>query len=137
MIGKKYDSPLSETVSSTLLGTADFIDYIKKSYLKDKKVASDMPALKELSEKTSIKTIIENTDKEFEKDHGLARGVKIYLCQRYTGDKLKDIGTFFGIGESGVSQASRRVAQRIDKDKTLRKKINEIEQRLRLSRMKN
>ncbi|MBW2609865.1 MAG: transposase [Deltaproteobacteria bacterium] len=136
LIDKKYDSPLNETVSSTLLGPADFIDYIKEYFLKDKKIVSDIPALKELSEKVSIKDILKKTDQIFQKDAGLARSVKIYLCQRYTGYKLKDIGAFFGIGESGVSQASRRIAQRIDKDKALRKKINKIEQKLYVSRMK-
>jgi chromosomal replication initiation ATPase DnaA len=53
----------------------------------------------------------------------MARNVKMYLCQRYTGKKLKDIGLHFGIGESGVSQASRRVAQKIEQDKKLIKKI--------------
>ena len=137
LIGKKYDSPLSETVSSTLLGTAEFIDYIKDNFLKDKKIATDIPALKEFSEKVSIKDILKKTDKVFGKDPGLARNIKIYLCQKYTGDKLKDIGTSFGIGESGVSQASRRMAQRIDKDKGLKRKINKIEQKLYVSRMKS
>ena len=42
--------------------------------------------------------------------------VKMCLCQRYTGKKLKDIGLHFGIGESGLSQAFRRVARKIEKD---------------------
>jgi hypothetical protein len=35
--------------------------------------------------------------------------VKIYLSQRHTGEKLKDIGACFGVDESGVYQANRRV----------------------------
>jgi len=50
--------------------------------------------------------------------------VKMFLCQRYTGEKLKDIGTYFGIGESGVSQACRRVKDKIRNDKKLERKIN-------------
>jgi len=72
----------------------------------------------------------------FEKDQALARNIKRYLCQRYTGEKLKDIGKHFGIGESGVSQACRRVAQKIDRDKKLTRKIGKIEKKLKLSRMK-
>jgi hypothetical protein len=37
----------------------------------------------------------------------------------HTGKKLKEIGLQFGIGESGVSQSCRRVAQKIEKDKKL------------------
>jgi hypothetical protein len=37
------------------------------------------------------------------------------------------IGKHFGIGESGVSQACRRVAHKIDRDKKLKRKIGKIE----------
>ena len=37
----------------------------------------------------------------------------MFLCQRYTSEKLKDIGIYFGIGESGVSQARRRVKDKM------------------------
>jgi chromosomal replication initiation ATPase DnaA len=57
------------------------------------------------------------------KDKVLARNVKMYLCQRYTGKKLKKIGLHFGIGESGVSQACKRVAQKTEKDKKLKKRL--------------
>jgi chromosomal replication initiation ATPase DnaA len=54
----------------------------------------------------------------------------MFLSQRYTGEKLKDIGTHFGIGESGVSQASRRVNDKIRKEKKFRRKIRKIEKKL-------
>jgi chromosomal replication initiation ATPase DnaA len=53
-----------------------------------------------------------------------------------TGKKLKKIGLYFGIGESGVSQACRLVAQKIEKDKNLKKKIVKLEKQIDLSRMK-
>jgi len=43
------------------------------------------------------------------------------------GEKLKDIGTYFGIGESGVSQACRRVKDKRRNDKKLERKIAKIE----------
>jgi chromosomal replication initiation ATPase DnaA len=49
--------------------------------------------------------------------------VKMYLCQRYTGKKLKEIALHFGTGKFGVSQACRRVAQKIEKDKKLKKRL--------------
>ncbi len=56
----------------------------------------------------------------------------MYLCQRYTGKKLKEIGLHFGIRESGVSQACRRVAQKSEKDKKLKKKIVRLENQMKL-----
>jgi len=72
----------------------------------------------------------------FTDDKVLARNVKMYLCRRYTGERLKDIGWHFGIGESGVSQAGRRVAQKIENDKQLKKRITKISKKMNLSRMK-
>ncbi len=62
--------------------------------------------------------------------------VKMFLCQRYTGEKLKDIGTYLGIGESGVFQACRRVKDKIRKNKKLERKISKIEKKINASRMK-
>ena len=80
--------------------------------------------------------IFDEVESVFEKGQAVARNIKLYLCQKYTGEKLKDIGKRFGIGESGVSQACRRGAQKIDRDKKLKRKIGKIEKKLRLSRIK-
>ena len=106
------------------------------NFLSVKKPDKELPALKQLVQKPSIEDIFEEVQLVFTKDKVLARNVKMYLCQRYTGKKLMQIGSHFGIGESGVSQACRRVAQEIEKDKKLKKKIVGFEKQLNLSRMK-
>jgi putative transposase len=136
LVRQEYDCPLDEVVSSTLLGSADFIAFIKDNFLSAKKPDRELPALKELVKKNSIQDIFEKVELVFNKDKVMARNVKMYLCQRYTGQKLKDIGLHFGIGESGVSQACRRVAQKVEKDKKLKKKIVRLEKQIKLSRMK-
>jgi len=137
MLGdQEYKSPLTEVVSSTILGTPDFIALIKDRYLAGKKPDKNLPALKELSEKASMYDIFSEVESVFKKDQSLARNIKLYLCQRNTGEKLKDIGKHFGIGESGVSQACRRISQKIDRDKKIERKIEKIEKKLIMSRMK-
>ena len=69
-----------------------------------------------------MQDIFEEVELVLPDDKVLARNVKMYLCRRYTGERLKDIGLHFGIGESGVSQAGRRVAQKIENDKQLKKR---------------
>jgi len=81
-------------------------------------------------------SILDEVEYVFRKEKALARNVKMYLCQRNTGEKLKDIGIYFGIEASGISQACRRVAQKIEIDKKLKRKINTIEKKINLSRMK-
>ena len=135
-VNQEYDNPLDDVVSSTLLGSADFIAFIKDNFVSAKKPDKELPALKELVKKASMQDIFEEVELVFSKNKILARNVKMYLCQRNTGKKLKEIGLHFGIGESGVSQACRRVAQKLEKDKTLKKKIASLEKRINLSRMK-
>jgi chromosomal replication initiation ATPase DnaA len=101
--------------------------HIKDNFLSAKKPDKKLPALKELVKKTSMQNIFAEVELVFSKDKVLARNVKMYLCQRYTGKKLKEIGLHFGIGESGVSQACRHVARKTEKDKKLKKKIARLE----------
>ena len=106
------------------------ITFIKDKLLSGKKPDKDLLALKELVEKASMQDIFDEVESVFGKEPALGRNVKMFLSQRYTGDKLKDIGTHFGIGESGVSQASRRVNDKIRSDKKLGRKIRKIEKNL-------
>jgi hypothetical protein len=59
----------------------------------------------------------------------------IYLCHRYSGARLKEIGAYFVIGESAVSQASRRFAIKMAKDDKLIKAMEKIEGELNVSRV--
>ena len=136
MINTQYNNPLDEVLSSTLLGSPGFITFVKDKFLSSKKPHKDLPALKELVKKVSMKDIFNEVEFVLGEQPGLARSVKMFLCQRYTGEKLKDIGTHFDIGESGVSQASRRVVDKIKKEKKLKRRIAKIERKLNLSRMK-
>jgi len=52
--------------------------------------------------------------------HYLKR-LSLYFCHRYSGKKMKEIGVYFDIGESGVSQSSRWISLKISADKKLRK----------------
>jgi len=53
----------------------------------------------------------------------------------YTGLQLRVIGEYFGIGESGVCQASRRLDLKMKGDSGLQKKVDKIKGKLWLSRM--
>ena len=136
LINKVYESPLKGVAGSTILGSEKFVERIQARYISDKIFDSNVPALRELSQRPSIEEIREKVETFFEKEKALGRGVMIYLCYKYTGKRLREIGENFGIGDSGVSQASRRISMRIDRDRNLKRKVEKIEKRLGLSRMK-
>jgi len=134
LINQKYESPLKNVVSSTLLGRQEFIEIIKDKYLSYQKEDKNIPALKVLKKKITMENISDEVDEIIRDDARLNRNVKIYLTQRYTGKKLDDIGEHFGIGGSGVCQAGRRIGGQVESDKSLAKTIKKIEGAL--SRMK-
>ncbi len=132
-IDKEYDSPLKKTVASTILGSIDFVDRVKAKYLNGKKKADrNLPDLAKLSQAPTIKEIHNEIKKILNDDPTLSRKATIYLCHRYSRRTLQEIGDHFGIGESAVSQASRRLQASLGKDRKLRKKIEGIGDRLNL-----
>ncbi|HDO21615.1 MAG TPA: hypothetical protein ENG86_02005 [Nitrospirae bacterium] len=125
-VDKEYGSPLKETVASIILGGIDFVEEIKDKYLNGKKVDRNLPALAELSTGPTIEEISNGVKAILEEDTALSRKASLYLCHRYSRKTLKEIGSYFGIGESAVSQASHRFKRKLDKDRKLSKKITYI-----------
>ena len=115
MINNEYESPLKDVIGSTILGTQEFVDFIKDKYIKNKKADKELPSLKALSDRPTIESIIEQVDLVIKDNRNLSRNIKIYLCWKYTGSKLEDIGAYFTIGNSGVCQAGRRISEKNSK----------------------
>lgn len=133
LIGREYSSPLSETVASTILGNTEFVSGIQDRHLSDKKADRDLPALRKLSGKQLPADILKAVRKAFPADDRQATKAAIYLCHRYSGAKLKEIGELFKLSESGVTQASKRFRQVLDDDKTLKGMLQAIGNSLNLS----
>ena len=133
MVDVEYESPLKNVFASTILGDRSFINQIREKHLDRKRLDRDLPDLKQFNEMPDLAEIIKQAGKVLSEEAPLLKRVQIYLCHRFSGKKLKDIGLQFGIGVSGVSQASRRVALQIKDDKKLKKKIDKIISELSLS----
>ena len=88
--------------------------------------------LKELVDRPDIDTISDMVDSVIQTDDILAKQIKLYFCHRYSGLKLKEIGKYFGIGESGVSQTSRRLSDKLKRNKKLSKKVAIVKKKLKL-----
>ena len=131
MIGHRYESPLKAVVASSILGGEDFINRIKAKYLLNKDIDRNLPGLTELRKKT-VKEIMKGVDTVLKCNERLKRVAGIYLCHRYSGLGLRVIGGYFGIGESAVSQSSRRFGMVLEKDKKLNNRMKDILNRLEI-----
>ena len=131
-IGQRYDDPIKDAVASSILGGEEFIQRIKRKYLQGRDADRNVPGLTELR-KRSVPEIMKVIQKEMKGDERLQKGAGIYLWHRYSGLRLKEIGEYFGISESGVTQASKRFGMRLEKDGKLNRKIKSLCIKLDLS----
>ena len=128
----KAEDPLKEAAAGLILGRAEFVEEIREMYISGKKKGRDIPALRELT-KIPIGRITEEANKELRDKSDLARKAAIYLSHRYSGRSLREIGERFGIGESAVSQTSRRFESVLKDSRALRKTVERIRKTLDLS----
>lgn len=135
MIGREYESPLNKAIASTMLGSADFVKEITEKHINTKQEDRNLPALRELSKRPTIAMIAEEVKGIIIDSERLSNAATIYFCHKYSGSSLKEIGKMFGIGESAVSQASRRFDVKLAKDSTLKKTAEKIEGRINVSRV--
>jgi REP element-mobilizing transposase RayT len=133
LLEKEYESPLAKLPHSVILGSSEFVAEIKDRFIRGKQPERDLPILTEMIDRPGLETIEQAVDSRIQNDANLARQVKMFLCHRYSGKKLSEIGARFGVSQSAVTQASRRMRDRQHKDKKLEKLILKIVKKLPLS----
>jgi REP-associated tyrosine transposase len=132
LIDCEYQNPLDDVFGSVLLGSEDFIKFIRDRFLHGKEPNRNLPAIGQILTNVSMKTIIGIVETAFGDDPSLAKNATIYLCRKHTGEKLKTIGTIFGVSDAAVSQVCKRFKHRIGKDLKLKKAIDNIDKKLRV-----
>lgn len=132
-VGQDSRSPWEDVMHSTFLGCEDFIKNVTDEHLVDKRTNRDIPALRALAARPSIEEIEKEVEAALEEHNRTKKQVRLYLCQRHSGMRLKEIGVHFGVSESGVSQAARRIAMKIAEGGKFGSKIRAIEGKINLS----
>ena len=132
MLTNDYQSPLLGIVGSTLLGSEPFIQEIMATHLDGKQIERDVPAIRELSKFRKIEMILDNVREVFE-DRKLAQKTAIYLAHRYSGARLRELGTYFGKKDSAIAQTTKRFTDEIALNKGLKTIVDNLGKRLELS----
>ena len=130
-IGKESRDPLSDSVASTILGSDDFVRDIREKYLDGKENDRELPALRDLSRGPGVAEIKALSEEAFPENERLARMAGIYLCWRYSGAKLKEIGALYGISESGVNRACFRFENMMEGEKDLSERLRRLTGKLK------
>ena len=130
-LGKEHESPLKDSVASTILGRPEFVEWIQAQYTDQIKADRNLPALRDQRIKPRVDQIIAAAQAVLGEGKK-AKKVAVHLCHRYSGLKLRDIGALFGIKESGVSQASRRLEAEMERDEEVGGIVGSLRQKLNL-----
>ena len=131
LLDREYESPLQGVIGSVLLGTENFIKSVSDTHLRGKKPDRNLPAIRMLVSSLSVEKVIESVAGTFGDDLRLERAAGIYLCRKYSGEKLRTIGEKFGISGAAVSQVYKRLQTKIEKDKKLKMKIEYLERKIK------
>ncbi len=129
LLTSEYQSPLKDVIASTILGRTEFVTDVLEQNLGATKDERNVPSLKELAYRPSLNEIIIKI-REGSVNEKQLRNVRIYCCQKFSGAKLKDIGEYFGISDAAVSQTSRRLLLKSEKDPALKKLIEQLEEQI-------
>jgi REP element-mobilizing transposase RayT len=134
LLDKAYESPLTQTIAATVLGSETFVRYFTETHVVQKPAGRDIPAVRLLAKPLQLEKIL-NMVRETMTDEETVRKASIYLAHRHSGARLKELGVYFGLSESGVSQASRRFEVWMDKNEVVKKEVEGIIGKLCMSRM--
>ena len=130
-INQEDESPFKNVIASTILGRPDFVREMAQQHLGDKQTDRNMPAVRVLN-RPRIDEIIKAVESEVA-EKALAKKVCIYFCHRYSGARLREIGERFGMSDAALTQASRRMRVAYEKDVTLRKQLDVVEAKMKMS----
>ena len=133
--GLECPSPFEHVTASTLLGGASFVEWVREKFLKGAQVDRELPGVRQLIGRPGFEAIHSAVEGLFINDRAKARRVGMYLCRRHTGFKLKEIGAAYGVGESAVTQASRRVEEEMKQDVSVRESVRTLERELGVSKV--
>ena len=128
-IGMEASPSIKDSFRSGILGSDEFIARIKREYLKDDISKSDRekPQIRKLLKKPDLSRIMSIAKKVLGPQNRLLVPVAIFISHKCTPARLEEIGEFFSMSVSGVSNASSRAKAAISRNPPLAKAAQDIE----------
>jgi REP element-mobilizing transposase RayT len=133
------ENPTKDLSSGFILGTPDFVTWVKETFLSSRSDENEIPQLRQLKSRPNLENIIEAVCSEFNceqeailqkgRKRNLARDVAIYLARESTGETGKRLGEYFGnISGAAITTRCNHLAEKIKTDRKLRKQIGKLRQ---------
>jgi len=128
---QKLPNPLEAAESSGILGSPEFIERIGKSFFADQRRERnrEVPQLRKIRPRPEMADILTIARELFGHKNRNARKTTIFIIHKNTDFPLREIGVFFGIGISGITDICRRTKLELLSNETLAQTVLEIERR--------
>ena len=133
--------PEEDIIGGFILGDIDFVNWVKDTFLSTRNDEKEIPQLKRLKPKVSLKKILQAVSDEFGcskekirekgRKNNKSREIAIYLARDLSGATCSELGDFFG-GVSGAAITVRynKVAEEMAGDKRLKRKVDKIKDQI-------
>lgn len=131
-IGQNDKDPGELAEAGLILGSEEFSNRIKNRYVKVLKKDRSIPAIGQLQKDKNLIQMLWEQLKKFDwASENEKRKFSIFLLQKHTDANLAELQRLFPeLSVSGVSQAGRRMRISMEQDKTVQKRMEEIEKQI-------
>jgi REP element-mobilizing transposase RayT len=138
---KTLENPSKHITEGVILGDTDFVNWIKDTFLSEKKDDKEIPQLRHLKPRISLETVVEQVSKEFNcevenilqkgRKQNKAREAAIYLARDLTGLSGKALGNYFdGVSGALITIMYNRIANESSKNKRLKYALERLKKRI-------
>ena len=126
---EKEDEDIAENArSGFILGGEEFLSFVRKNFIEKMEDDSEIPQLRKMRKLTTLEDVSKLISNMPLPDKRLRRRLTLFAMRKYTPFSLKEIAAFCGnIGDTGVSQAYKRVESERRRNKGLNSIIDKID----------
>jgi hypothetical protein len=126
-------NPLDPALSSGILGQPDFIEQVKRIRGPEEALASTKgPSEKwTIPQRPELLKIKAEAEDFFGMRTRLTRKMAIYFAYKKFGYSLREVGGFFEIGNSGITDICRRLDRELVGNETIARSVRDLEHRFR------
>ena len=130
-LGQKDVSPLREAIGGTLLGSATFVERMTRDHIAARNPEEGPPAHRPAAARPTVEQILAAVGRELGPDEKQIRRVGLHLSHELSGLPLRELGNLFGLKETAVCEASRRLRRKIAANPELAGVVDRIRGRVK------
>jgi len=131
------ENPEKKATGGFMLGEADFIRWVKKTFLTGRNEHNEIPQLKRLKPKVSLDRVVQVAAREFGcspetiiakgRKHNKAREIAICIARDISGSSCRELGDYFGgVSGASITMMHKRVNEEHRRNRRLRERFDRI-----------